>query len=557
MQGQKMLLQRSSVARACFSQLRQASKASSGRRAARIQASATQVAEAPAMAPATGDKVKVRFAPSPTGNLHVGGARTALFNWLYARKVGGKFVLRIEDTDAARSTRESEEAVKDDLRWLGLDWDEGPETDGPNGPYRQSERAAIYKQYVDQLVQRGLAYPCFCSDEELEAMKKDAEEKKLPPIYRGKWSSASKEEVDAMLATGAPCCYRFRVPPGQDITIDDVVRGKVTWNTDTLGDFVILRSNGLPVYNFCVAIDDALMGITHVLRAEEHLPNTLRQVLIYRALGFTPPVFGHMSLILAPDKSKLSKRHGATSVGEFKQQGFLAPAMVNYLSLLGWNDGTEKEIYSVEELQEAFALERITKSPAVFDRVKLSWMNGQHLRALPEEELLGRIADSLVEGAVLADASTPFAKAAAGLVKGSVDLLTEAAGQVTPLLGYPLEETAASEEFKPFLEDNFLEVAQAVVAAHDSGDLAAALAGGHDGYKEWIKSVGKAQKRKGKRLFMPMRVAFTGRMQGPDVGDVLAVLALESGADVADRATFVPVADRIERLRQWVAAQQQ
>ncbi|KIZ03334.1 glutamyl-tRNA synthetase [Monoraphidium neglectum] len=593
LQGQRLLQRSGMQAKVCILQLRQASKASSGsRRAARVTAAATQVAEAPAPAVATGDKIKVRFAPSPTGNLHVGGARTALFNWLYARKVGGKFVLRVEDTDTARSTRESEEAMKEDLRWLGLDWDEGPDVGGDNGPYRQSERAQIYKEYVDQLVAKGVAYPCFCTDEELEAMKKEAEEKKLPPIYRGKWSSASKEEVDAMLASGATCCYRFRVPPGKEIFIDDIVRGRVTWNTDTLGDFVILRSNGLPVYNFCVAIDDALMGITHVLRAEEHLPNTLRQVLIYQALNFTPPAFGHMSLILAPDKSKLSKRHGATSVGEFKQQaraalrgtgnggaglrrlpaaapclrqggvaglrsgGFLAPAMVNYLSLLGWNDGTEKEIYSVDELQTAFALERITKSPAVFDRVKLSWMNGQHLRALPEEELLGRIGAALVADGVVTSPDSAFAKALAGLVKGSVELLTDCAAQARPLLSYPLAETVASEEFKPFLEDNFAEVAQAVVAASDSGELAAAVAAGHDGYKKWVNSVGKAQKRKGKRLFMPMRVAFTGRMQGPDVGDLLPALALAGDGDVAESSSLVPLAQRVEQLREWVGKQQ-
>ncbi|GBF90708.1 non-discriminatory gln-glu-trna synthetase [Raphidocelis subcapitata] len=530
---QQMILGRAPVSRACFAQLRQASKAACGKRSAPrgVQAAATQVAEAPARAIVSGDKIKVRFAPSPTGMLHVGGARTALFNWLYARKVGGKFVLRIEDTDTARSTRESEEAVKEDLRWLGLDWDEGPDVGGPHGPYRQSERAQIYKQYVDQLVAAGVAYPCFCTDEELEAMKKDAEAKKLPPVYRGKWARASEAEVEEALAAGTPCCYRFRVPAGKEIAIDDVVRGRVAWNTDTLGDFVILRSNGLPVYNFCVAIDDALMGITHVLRAEEHLPNTLRQVLIYNALGFTPPLFGHMSLILAPDKSKLSKRHGATSVGEFKQQ----------------------EIYTVEELQEAFALERITKSPAVFDRVKLSWMNGQHLRALPDAELTARIASNLVEAGLLADGGSPFAGAVASLVKGSVELLNDAAAQAPGLWGYPFAETVASEEFKPIAEDNFLEVAKAVVDAADSGDLAAALAGGHDGYKKWVNSVGKAQKRKGKRLFMPMRVAFTGSMQGPDVGDVLAALALESGSDVVDRSSFVPVEARVAALRRWVA----
>eukprot|EP00882_Tetradesmus_deserticola_P010161 GHRQ01010736.1.p1 GENE.GHRQ01010736.1~~GHRQ01010736.1.p1 ORF type:complete len:541 (+),score=308.25 GHRQ01010736.1:559-2181(+) len=529
-----------------------------GRRLVSVRAAvATDVAEAPATVTSTGSKIKVRFAPSPTGNLHVGGARTALFNWLYARKVGGKFVLRIEDTDTARSTRESEEKMKADLEWLGLTWDEGPDVGGPNGPYRQSERADIYKSYVDKLVAAGHAYPCFCSDAELDAMKAEAEAKKLPPIYRGKWSSASKEEVEAEMAKGTPYCYRFRVPPNKEIGINDIVRGQVSWNTDNLGDFVVLRSNGLPVYNFCVAIDDALMGITHVLRAEEHLPNTLRQLLVYEALGFTPPVFGHMSLILAPDKSKLSKRHGATSVGDFKTQGYLAPAMVNFLSLLGWNDGTEKEIYTVDELTEAFALDRITKSAAVFDKVKLSWMNGQHLRALPEEELVSRISEALVAAGVLSDASSAFAAAVSKLVKGSVDMLGDAAAQVPPLLGYPLSETVQSEGFKPIQDDNFLEVAAAVLAAHDSGDLAAAVAGGHDTFKKWINGVGKAQKRKGKRLFMPMRVALTGRMQGPDVGELLAALAQESGSDVADRSSFVALPQRMDALRAWVATQQQ
>eukprot|EP00879_Flechtneria_rotunda_P020771 GHRR01021864.1.p1 GENE.GHRR01021864.1~~GHRR01021864.1.p1 ORF type:complete len:448 (+),score=164.27 GHRR01021864.1:350-1693(+) len=447
--------------------------------------------------------------------------------------------------------------MKQDLKWLGLNWDEGPDVGGDNGPYRQSERSKIYKQYVDRLVAEGKAYPCFCTDEELEAMKAEAEAKKLPPIYRGKWPSASKEEVDAEMAKGTPYCYRFRVPSNKEYTINDMVRGKVTWNTDSLGDFVILRSNGLPVYNFCVAIDDALMGISHVLRAEEHLPNTLRQLLVYEALGFTPPAFGHMSLILAPDKSKLSKRHGATSVGDFKAQGYLAPAMVNYLSLLGWNDGTEKEIYTVDELTDAFSLERITKSAAVFDKVKLSWMNGQHLRSLPEDELVQLITSSLASANVIADASSPFAAAIAGLVKGSIDMLSDAVEQVPPLLGYPLQDTVQSEEFKSIADDNFVEVAQTVLTAHDSGDLAAAVAAGHDGYKKWVNSIGKAQKRKGKRLFMPLRIALTGRMQGPDVGDLLPALALESGSDVVDRSSFVPLSQRMEALRAWVGSQQQ
>lgn len=260
--------------------------------------------------------VRVRFAPSPTGSLHVGGARTALFNWLYAKKTNGKFILRVEDTDTARSTRESEQSMLADLNWLGLDYDEGPEKGGEFGPYRQSERGAIYQTLARRLMTSGHVYKCFCTDEELEQMRAEQEAKKLPPKYVGKWKTASEEEVKAMEATGAPYTYRFRVPEGERIEIDDLIRGKVGWDTDTLGDFVILRSNGIPVYNFCVAVDDATMGITHVLRAEEHLPNTLRQALVYDALEFKRPTFGHMSLILAPDRSKLSKRHGATSVGD-------------------------------------------------------------------------------------------------------------------------------------------------------------------------------------------------------------------------------------------------
>eukprot|EP00798_Chlamydomonas_sp_ICE-L_P030708 gene30708-35735_t len=468
-----------------------------------------------------GNQVRVRFAPSPTGNLHVGGARTALFNWLYAKKHGGKFILRVEDTDAARSTRASEEDMMRDLKWLGLDWDEGPDCPGEVGPYRQSERTELYLKLANQLVDQGLAYPCFCTDEELEAMKVDAAAKKLPPIYRGKWATASKEEVDEMKAKGVIPCYRFRVPKNKEIKIQDIVRGEVTWNSDTLGDFVLLRSNGLPVYNFCVAVDDCLMGITHVIRAEEHLPNTLRQVLVYEALGFAQPIFSHVSLILAPDKSKLSKRHGATSVGEFKEQGFLAPAMVNYLSLLGWNDGTEQEIFTVEELHQKFSLDRITKSPAVFDKTKLSWMNGQFLKALPEEEIV------------------------------SMELITEGEGQLKDLLAYPLEEILATDEAKEIVADNIKEVGDAIIAAYESGGLMEA-ANGDGTFKKWMKDLGKAQTRKGKRLFMPARIILTGRMHGTDVGEQLKMLALENG-DVTPETGYVPLAERIEKIKAWLA----
>lgn len=441
-----------------------------------------------------------------------------------------------------------------DLKWLQLDWDEGPDIGGPHGPYRQSERTAIYKECVDKLVEQGFAYPCFCTDEELDQMKKEAEEQKLPPIYRGKWATANKAEVDEMLAKGIPCSYRFRVPKNEVISIQDLIRGEVSWNTDTLGDFVVLRSNGQPVYNFCVVVDDALMNITHVIRAEEHLPNTLRQMLLYRALGHKPPTFGHVSLILAPDKTKLSKRHGATSVGEFRSQGFLPDAMINYLSLLGWNDGTEQEIYTVSELSEKFSLERITKSPAVFDLTKLSWMNGQHLKGLAPEQFGAMIAAALVEAGLARSTDSAFATGAAAMVAKSLERLGDAPAEVSKVLAYPLEQTLASEEVKPVLEDDFKSVVDAVLAADASGELAAAIQAGHDGFKKFANAIGKAQKRKGKRLFMPLRVAFTGAMAGPDVGDVLALLASEDN-DVKDRSQLVTLSQRMQQLKAWRDAQ--
>lgn len=366
---------------------------------------------------------------------------------------------------------------------------------------------------AQKLVAEGKAYPCFCTEEELEAMKKEAEEKKLPPKYRGKWAKASKAEVDAMLATGAKPVYRFRVPEDRVVTIQDRIRGEVSWNTDVVGDFVLVRSNGLPVYNFCVAVDDALMGITHVLRAEEHLPNTLRQVLVYEALGFPTPEFAHMSLILAPDRSKLSKRHGATSVGDFREQGYLPQAMVNYLSLLGWNDGTEKEIYTTQELVEAFTIDRITKSAAVFDKAKLNWMNGQHLRALPMPEQLRILGDFLVGAGLVAQPSGPFVERVVAVCAEKCELAADVGRDLRLILGYQLEETAADAKGKEVMaEAGFKAVAQACVDAHASGALQKAVEGGHDGWKEWTKELGKALKLKGKGLFMPLRVALTGSM---------------------------------------------
>ncbi|CAI5971208.1 unnamed protein product [Closterium sp. NIES-65] len=497
-------------------------------------------------------KPRVRFAPSPTGNLHVGGARTALFNWLFARATGGKFVLRVEDTDLNRSTPESEAAMVRDLRWLGLDWDEGPDVGGPLGPYRQSERNEIYRELTEKLLASGMVYRCFCTDEELAAMKAEQEAKKLPPKYAGKWARASEDEVAAELAKGTPHSFRFRVPPNKVIKINDLVRGEVAWNTDTLGDFVVLRSNGQPVYNFCVTVDDATMKISHVIRAEEHLPNTLRQALIYEALGLPMPTFGHVSLILAPDRSKLSKRHGATSVGQFKELGFLPEAMVNYLALLGWNDGTEDEIFTPSQLVEKFSLSRVTKSAAIFDNAKLRWINGQHFRQLSEEASTQLLAEQWHASGLLAsaDATSRTTQAAASLVRNGLELVTDADAALEALLAFPLKETLASEEAKAVVEDGLDEVRAALLAEWESGALLAAVDGGAATWKKWIKGFGKATGRKGKRLFMPIRVLLTGCMHGPDVGETLTMLQ-HAAADKAlgPKAHCVGLEERISILR--------
>ncbi|KAH1257498.1 Glutamate--tRNA ligase, chloroplastic/mitochondrial [Glycine max] len=456
--------------------------------------------------------VRVRFAPSPTGNLHVGGARTALFNYLFARSKGGKFVLRIEDTDLERSSRESEEAMLKDLSWLGLDWDE-------------------------------------------EKMKEVAKLKQLPPVYTGKWASATNEEVEEELEKGTPYTYRFRVPKGS-LKINDQIRGEVSWNLDTLGDFVIMRSNGQPVYNFCVTVDDATMAISHVIRAEEHLPNTLRQALIYKALGFPMPYFAHVSLILAPDRSKLSKRHGATSVGQFREMGYLPEAMVNYLALLGWGDGTENEFFTLDQLVEKFTIERVNKSGAIFDSTKLRWMNGQHLRARPSEELTKLIAEYWKTSGLLTVSDGPFIDEAVHLLKDGIDLINDADKALANLLSYPVHSTLQSDEAESVLLDNLSEFAASLLAAYDSGDLVAALEEGHTGWQKWVKGFGKSLKRKGKSLFMPLRLLLTGKLHGPDMGASVALLYRAGTSNVvAPESGFVTLDERFKMLRQidWEA----
>src|SRR5574344_2742704 len=347
------------------------------------------------------EEVRVRFAPSPTGYLHIGGARTALFNWLFARKHNGKLVLRIEDTDTERLKADSVSQILVSLKWLGLNWDEGPEVGGPNGPYFQSQRLDIYQKYIDQLLKEGKAYYCFCTPAELEAQREKQRQAKQPFRYARTCRDLSKEEVEKRLAAGEPHSIRIKIPVDGTMTVHDLIHGDVEFDLTQFDDFVIVKSNGIPTYNFAVVIDDYLMQITHVLRAEEHLSNTPKQILIYEALGFKVPKFGHMPMILAPDRSKLSKRHGATSVEEFRSQGYLHEAIVNYLTLLGWAPGSEEELFTLEETVKQFDFSKMSKKAAIYDTKKLTWLNGHYLNNLPLAEVVKETEPFFVESGLV------------------------------------------------------------------------------------------------------------------------------------------------------------
>ncbi|MCX6551574.1 MAG: glutamate--tRNA ligase [Acidobacteria bacterium] len=355
--------------------------------------------------------MRLRFAPSPTGLLHVGNARTALFNWLLAQGSGGTFVLRIEDTDVERSTRESERGILEDLRWLGLNWDEGPDVGGAHGPYRQSERLDLYRSYATELIEHGHAYYCFCSVEDLEADRRAALESGRPPKYAGRCRDLPIDRARQRIADGETAVVRFRVPDAREVVFHDVVRGVVQFSTDVIGDPVLVRSDGNPAYNFAVVIDDALMEITHVIRGEDHISNTPRQVLLYEAMGFQPPAFAHLAMVLGPDHTPLSKRHGATSVAEFRTRGYLPEALVNYLALLGWSPGGGDELLPAAELSRRFSLDHVGHSAAVFDIEKLAWVNRHYLRIAEPDRIVDLAMTHFVKAGYVEE-PTPQARAA-------------------------------------------------------------------------------------------------------------------------------------------------
>ena len=447
--------------------------------------------------------VRVRFAPSPTGHLHVGGARTAIFNWLYARRHGGAFVIRVEDTDQARSTRESEQMVLDDLRWLGLDWDEGP--------FRQSERLELYARAGRELVERGVAYRCYCSEEELDARRKQAEAEGRPPHYDLRcWIDRRDDD--------APHAIRFHVPEDGDVTIHDHIRGEITWRKESLGDFILIRSDGFPTYNFCVVVDDHDMAITHVIRAEEHLTNTHRQVLIYRAMGWDVPQFAHVSLILGQDRTKLSKRHGATSVSAYAEDGYLPEAMVNYLTLLGWSSPDGLDVFSREYAIANFSLERVNAAPAVFDPQKFEWLNGQYVHAMSASALAPLVRPFF---------DVPWLEEGIEVVKTSVHRLTEFAGALSFVRDYT----------PPAIDRAFASALAAELREHGAPV-------DEPSYKAMVERLKVSTGAKGKALFMPLRLAVTGSEHGPEL---VRVIPLLQRASEVDERVLSPL-QRVERL---------
>ncbi|MDQ0286257.1 nondiscriminating glutamyl-tRNA synthetase [Desulfofundulus luciae] len=469
--------------------------------------------------------VRVRFAPSPTGPLHIGGARSALFNWLFARNQGGTFIVRIEDTDLERSSRESEENILAALRWLGLDWDEGIEVGGPHGPYRQTERLPIYQRYARQLLESGWAYRCYCTEEELAAEREALLARGEMPRYTGRCRYLCEEDRHRLEAEGRRPVLRFAVPSGETITVQDLVRGEVSFDVDGIGDFIIVKSDGIPTYNFAVVVDDHTMGITHVIRAEEHLSNTPRQILIYRAFGWPVPQFAHVSLILGRDRTKMSKRHGATSIEQYREMGYLPEAMVNFLALLGWSPGGEEEIFTLEELKRQFSLERVAKNPAVFDLDKLNWLNGHYIRQSPLERVTDLAVPFLQKAGYISGEVTPeqyqWLKQLVAAVRDYLTNLSEITRHV---------DIFFAPEVEP--ED---EEARSVLAGEQVPRVLAALAEkikSADGLDEEIaRSILKRLPRElglgARKVYLPIRVALTGRTHGPELYQVIPLLGKE------------------------------
>lgn len=471
-------------------------------------------------------EIRTRFAPSPTGHLHIGGARTALFNYLFAKKNNGTFILRIEDTDLERSSHESEKVILESLRWLGIEWDEGVEVGGSHGPYRSTERVDIYQKYVDILFKKGYAYYCYCTEEELEAQRQELLSKGFMPRYIGKCRNLTEEERKKLEAEGRKPTVRFKVPEGEKIIVHDLVRGDVEFLSDDIGDFVIIKSDGIPTYNFAVVVDDHLMEITHVIRGEEHLSNTPRQILLYNALGFALPQFAHVSLILGKDRTKMSKRHGSTWVEQYKEQGYLKEGLLNFLALLGWSPPEDREIFDMKYLIENFSLDRVSKNPAIFDIDKLNYINSQHIKLKSIDELTQMCIPYFIEAGYITedDAKSKFEwlKKIVKSVYEGLDYLAQIKDRVDIFFDneIKIEEDEAKEVLKWDHVKDLIEVFERKIneATHLSPESIKAL------FKEIQKETGY----KGKNLFMPIRVVLTGKTHGPELVEIIEIVGKEN-----------------------------
>jgi len=461
--------------------------------------------------------IRVRFAPSPTGYIHLGNVRTALFNYLFAKHQGGKFILRVEDTDLERSKPEYREAMIEDLRWMGIEWNEGPEVGGDYGPYLQSERLSIYKTYVDKLLAEKKAYYCYVTEEETEESKRLARLEKRPPRFDNRGRNFTAAEIDERKAKGIKPTIRFKVEDPQ-VILHDLVRGEVHFNLDDMvGDFVIVRADGSPTFHLAVCIDDGLMKVTHVIRGEDHLSNTPKHMLLLKAMGFEPPKYGHLALIHGPGGEPLSKRLGDVSVREFRRKGYLPYGLANYIALLGWSPGENREILSWQELKELFTLDRVNKSPSIYDPHKLDWLNGEHLRRLTPEDF----------------ASKAFAFLKAGGFTKDLDETLLA--KVLPVFQDNIERFDQLPEKLTFLSDDFAYENKVWLESPEGREVCAAalevlpsLAGEGEGlYESFVNALKPKVKAKGKNLFMPIRMALTGREHGPEMKRLFPVLGLD------------------------------
>lgn len=463
-------------------------------------------------------EIRVRYAPSPTGYLHVGGARSALFNYLFAKKNNGQFIIRIEDTDQARSTEESLKMMIQDLQWLGLTWDEGPDPvshkdRGEYGSYKQSERLEIYKKVAVELLEAGRAYYCFMTDEEIETQREKNKAQGSHTHVESPYENLPLALAKERLQNGDRAVVRFKTRElKKDYLLNDLIRGEVKFPSDMVGDFVLLRSDGMPVYNFCCVVDDYFMKISHVLRGEEHLPNTLRQLMIYEGMNWTPPLFGHISLVLDEDRQKLSKRKGAVACDQFKADGYLPEALINYLALLGWTHPEQKEILSLKEMCDSFSLDRVHPSGAIFDRVKLKWVNAQHLRALPNSEIFAKIEPFLQQAGIKLPTDMSWKMQSVELFKPYMEILSDAVALYAPLddTKYSIVEES-SETLKHETTKAVLTAWKTCIENHPRDSFTEA------DFLTIQDEVKNKSGQKGKNLFFPIRIALIGKPHGAEL----------------------------------------